>query len=94
MANIALADEHTTILRPMIEKEPRFANIQISSFTGSGGSLSVRGYVTSEEDMSDLKKMVAKSTPPVEVMYFVKVIPAGVLELGKDSNNGIIAGQK
>lgn len=71
----------------MLQQYARFTNITLYAFTDSEGSLSVSGELPLERHMSELKQVVASSKPPVEVVYFVSVIPPEVLELLK-TNTG------
>jgi hypothetical protein len=75
MENIAAAEQHIQVLQPMLRQDPRFTNIALHSFTGSGGSLMVAGGLFSETDLQDLKKLVEASKPPVTVVYNVIVCP-------------------
>jgi hypothetical protein len=80
MANMAAAKEHIEILRPMIHQDARFTNIKLYPFTGRGGSLSVSGELLSDRDLADLKEIVERSKPPVQIAYHVGVIPPGLLD--------------
>jgi hypothetical protein len=81
MQNMAAAEEHVHVLRPMLQQDPRFTNIALHPFTAAGGSLSVSGELPSELELSDLKQLVASSKPPVQVVYDVRVTPPEVLEM-------------
>ena len=80
MENMALAEQHIQVLRPMLLQDSRFTNIALHAFTGSGGSLSLSGELLSDRDLADLKHIVETSKPPVEVVYHVTVIPPELLE--------------
>ena len=83
MQNMAAAERHIEILRPLLQQDFRFTNIALYPFSAAGGSLSVSGELVSEQDLSDLKQLVDRSRPPVEVVYSVSVIPHELLQLQK-----------
>jgi hypothetical protein len=72
--NMAAADRHIPLLLPVLAKESRFADIELSAYTSSNGCLLVRGEVDSGDDLEALNKIVKASHPPVEVVYMVMVI--------------------
>ena len=80
MENMAAAEQHIQVLRPMLLQDSRFTNIALHVFTGAGGSLSLSGELLSDRDLEDLKQIVETSKPPVEVVYHVTVIPPELLE--------------
>jgi len=90
MRNMAAAEQHIYMLRPMLQQDTRFTAIALHPFTGSGGSLSVSGELGSERDLSALKQLVASSQPPVEIVYHVSVIPPELMDLLK-TNAGATA---
>lgn len=69
--NVAAAERHTPVLKPLIEKDQRFTNVSVGPFTGEGGCLLVSGAVASDTDFLDLRHMVESSAPPVAVYYQV-----------------------
>src|SRR5215472_10443050 len=69
--NLAAAERHTLLLKPLIEKDRRFTNVSVGPFTGQGGCLEVSGKVESDTDFLDLRHMVESSAPPVAVYYQV-----------------------
>jgi hypothetical protein len=73
--NMAAAERHIPILLPLLQKDSRFTNFTVSVFTGQNGSLIIDGQLYSEKDLQDLKKMVDSSSPPVAVVYNVRVYP-------------------
>ena len=73
--NIAAAEQHIEVLRPMLQRDPRFSNIVMHSHTAAGGSLLVYGQLFSDEALTDLKQIVVTSKPPVEVVYHVYLVP-------------------
>ena len=87
MENMAAAEQHIQILRPMLQQDSRFTNIALHPFTGAGGSLSVSGELLSDRDLADLKQMVVTSKPPVEVVYHVFVIPPELQEEMRKTNS-------
>src|SRR6185436_18657088 len=80
MENMAAAEQHIQVLRPMLQQDPRFTNIALHPFTGAGGSLSLSGELLSDRDLADLKQLVETSKPPMKVVYHVTVIPPELLE--------------
>jgi hypothetical protein len=88
-ANMAAADKHIPILLPMLQKDSRFTNITVHTFTGANGSLFIAGELPAESDLRDLKQMVEASKPPVAVVYHVDIIPPELLqELSKPKSEG------
>ena len=87
MQNIAAAEQHIQILRPMLQQDSRFTNIAVHVFTGAGGSLALSGELYSDRDLADLKEVVQSSKPPVEVVYHVFVVPPELLEDWKKSKS-------
>ena len=87
MENMAAAEQHIQILRPMLQQDPRFTNLSLHVFTGAGGSLSLSGELYSDRDLADLKQIVQTSKPPVEVVYHVFVVPPELLEDWKKSKS-------
>jgi hypothetical protein len=75
LANLAAAEQHTPILRAVLQRDLRFTNVTVYVFTGAGGSLQLHGELLSARDLADLKELVQKTKPPVEVLYDVFVIP-------------------
>ena len=78
--NMAAADRHIPFLLPMLQKDSRFTNIIVHTFTGANGSLLVTGELLSEDALRDLKRVVEASKPPVAVLYHVDVIPPELLQ--------------
>jgi hypothetical protein len=74
MRNIAAAERHIPALLPVLAKEARFAGVELKAYTALNGSLLANGEVASDADLTELKKIVTASQPPVEVIYKVRVI--------------------
>ena len=86
MQNMAAAEQHIRILRPVLQQDSRFTNIMLDAFSGAGGSLAVSGELLSDKDLADLKQIVATTKPPVEVVYQVVVIPPELLDEMRKTN--------
>ena len=66
-----LARLHADKLGPVLSRDARFPQIKLTVYTGAHGSLMVMGEVDNDEDKDELKKVVAASEPPVEVLFMV-----------------------
>ena len=74
--NLRLAERHADSLRPRIAAQPRFKDIDFSSFTGGpgpGGCFSVTGSVRTEADALELAKIVVDSNPDVPIYWVVSI---------------------
>jgi len=74
MANMRAVEQHIPVLRTLLDSDSRFGRIELSTYTGSNGSLMVRGELDSDEALEDLKESVGDSGPPAEVEYSVIVM--------------------
>jgi len=90
MENMAAAEQHIHILRPMFQQDSRFTNIVLYPFTGAGGSLSISGELLSDKDFADLKQVAGTSKPPVAVVYNVFVVPPELQEEIRKTNSETI----
>ncbi len=77
---MAAADKHIPILLPMLQKDSRFTNITVQTFTGYNGSLYVAGMLPSESDLENLKQIIELSKPPVRVVYHVDILPSELIQ--------------
>jgi hypothetical protein len=73
--NMASAERHIPKVRALIGKDARFRDVWLAPYTGFGGSLTVSGYVDSTGDLTDLKRLVESTEPPVNVSYGISVGP-------------------
>ena len=71
---VEAAGRHATLLQSMVSTNSRYSNLEIHPQSGLGGRIFIRGLVNSEQDLADLKKMVLKTDPPVEVVSWVHVL--------------------
>jgi hypothetical protein len=67
--NMKKADEHVPIVRQKLDSVPEFRHLYVARYTGAGGSLIVGGDVDSEADVDRVKEIVARTMPPVTVVY-------------------------
>ena len=78
--NMAAVESYLPKLTPLIKADPRFMHVKPQVFTGYDGSLLMMGGVLAEKDLSDLKKVVESTSPPVMVIWKVDVVPADILD--------------
>jgi hypothetical protein len=72
--NMSLAEQHIEQkLKPLLANDPRFAHVELYSFTAAGGSLCVGGDVMTQADVDAVKGIVEKSNSPVPITF--QVIP-------------------
>lgn len=71
--NMKLAEEHIVVLMPLFSADSRFAQIELSAFTGEGGSLLVYGEVATKADVDAADRIVKQSNPPCPVAFRVHV---------------------
>ncbi len=67
--NLHLAQVHADKLRTTLSKDPHFNRVQVSTYTGGGGSLMLTGEINNVDDKAALKKLVDTTHPPVNVFY-------------------------
>ena len=87
LKNMAAANQHIQILRPMLDQDARFTNVKLHTYSAAGGSLLLAGELLSDGDLADLKQIVLASKPPVEVVYQVYIFPPELLELRKRTDD-------
>ena len=63
------AREHLPTLAPLLAADAAFSKVVCSDFTGSGGSLSLRGDLADRVAFERLREIVASTHPPVTVWY-------------------------
>lgn len=74
--NMNLAAQHIEKkLKPLIANDSRFADVKLSPYTASFGSLLVSGDVASQEDVEALKAIVRSTHPPTEVHFYTRIEP-------------------
>ncbi len=76
--NMKRAERHIETLKPLIANDPRFSEIKLMPFTGSGGSLAVVGRVATSSDQEALRAIVMSSNPPTEVRFVTHVEPTTI----------------
>ena len=74
--NMKLAEQHIVTLKPMFNADPRFAGVELTSFTGAGGSLMVYGEVAAQGDVDAADALVKRSKPACPVVLRVRVRPS------------------
>ena len=72
-ANMARARAHIPAVRAAVAEDPRFSGLRFNEYTAHNGSLQVSGAVAGMDDLADLKKIVAATSPPVQVVWTVFV---------------------
>ncbi len=77
-ANMRTAEEIIHTIQPQLAQEPRFAGVELVSYTGGKcGCLLVHGSVASDGDLAALKAFIDVSKPAVEVKYSVTLGDGG-----------------
>lgn len=71
--NLAIAAEHIPVVRKVLDKDERFADIRAFAYTGKDGCLGIIGSVYGHNAMDDLEKAVQATAPPIHVHWEVKV---------------------
>ncbi len=67
-------DRFLPSLRPAVEGDPRFKVVELHTYTGSDGSLLVRGEVDSDADLAALREIVDQFRCPRPIEWRVEVI--------------------
>jgi hypothetical protein len=75
LENMEKARAHAPKVTALLHADTRFADVQAAQFSGQGGSLAVHGYVSTVTALQDLKRLVESTSPPVRVLWFVRVLP-------------------
>lgn len=73
MTHLRWAEEHIPVVKNALGSDPRFKDINVGRFTGSGGAILVAGQVRSGEDRESLEKIVKATHSPVPVIYDVEI---------------------
>ena len=64
------AERHiTTVLGPRLRADGRFPKVELFGYTGEGGSIGVRGEVTTWEDARSLRALVGENAPACPVYW-------------------------
>jgi hypothetical protein len=71
--NMAKARAHIPVIQRALGSDPRFANISLHDYTANDGCLIVNGNVLAGSDLDQLKKIIASTSPPTDVVYVVLV---------------------
>src|ERR1043165_2966926 len=75
--NMAAAEQHISLLRPIFASDQRFTNIVASMNTAEDGCLFIRGELPAEKDLEDLKQRINNTRPPVKVFYRIDFTTGG-----------------
>ncbi|MBI3409145.1 MAG: hypothetical protein HY040_12430 [Planctomycetes bacterium] len=73
--NMEIAETHLPVIRMAVEGDSRFSEVKPYVYTGMDGAIGVGGCVKSEEDMTNLRRLVAETHPPRPVHWSVRVMP-------------------
>lgn len=84
LRNLQASREHVRVLKPLLENDPRFAAVELSSNTAHNGSLRISGEVESQDAEAALRTIVLNSKPSVHVEYAVLVIPPEVKRIWEE----------
>ena len=72
--SVTAAFRHADVLRVMLSADSRYDKVDVHGESISRGKIFIRGCVDKEQDLFDLKEMVLKTDPPVEVVSWVKIL--------------------
>lgn len=72
MRHLKMAEQHLPTIRKVLKSHSEFLNVDAGVNTGGGGIILVVGHLRTQGDLDSLKKEVANTLPPVEVIYVVK----------------------
>ncbi len=72
---LRLADQDAPVVRKALEADGRFSEITVESFTASNGCLLVEA-VAPPGTTNELQTIVASTSPPVPVKYYVTEVKA------------------
>ena len=73
-ANVAAARQHALVVAPVVAKDKRFEVVRVSEWWSGQGYFLVSGFVDTEADLQDLKRLIASTHPPVAVAWQVEVV--------------------
>ena len=73
-ANVEAARRHAVVVAPLVAKDKRFDVVRVSEWWSGQGYLLVSGFVDTEADLQDLKRLIASTRPPVAVAWQVEVV--------------------
>ena len=71
--NLALADKYVRTISPVLQQDPRFRDVRVCTFTGRDGVVVIGGWVASDADVSDLKRIIDQSQPRVGTSFEISV---------------------
>ena len=71
--NMAKARAHIPRVQCVLESAPQFDAVELHEFTAEQGSLLVSGTVPTRTDLDRLKEIVASTSPPTAVVFWVSV---------------------
>jgi hypothetical protein len=74
-ARMARAEARAGELTAAVSRDPRFADVTFSSFTGGGGVLMIDGWVATAADLAALQGTVGNPGPKIPVFWHVVVSP-------------------
>jgi hypothetical protein len=71
--NMAKARTHIPVVAAKLQGKTEFDLIGMHPYTDLGGSLLIEGDVATNQDLLDLQKLVASTSPPVPIAWSVDV---------------------
>jgi hypothetical protein len=69
-----VAREHLPAVTNAVVSHPEFRDVQVGVGTGAGGCFLAVGTVDTQEQLSELERVIAATKPPVTVFYRVKAL--------------------
>ena len=72
--NLRLAIQHAEKIRPLLNADQRFSELQVGEYTGQGGAIWIIGYIPDDKAAIDLRRVVESTDPPVAVRYSLTVV--------------------
>lgn len=77
--NRKLGAQHLERLTPLIQANPRFADVELMVLDGGGsGYIAVGGEVATQADSNALDELITKSHPPLHVAFRVNLRDEGL----------------
>jgi hypothetical protein len=76
MWRLPRAQRHREVILQRLADDPRFQNIKVNvGTTNGGGIILIYGSLPSDDELEDLKRIIASTDPPAHVQYRVVIHP-------------------
>src|SRR5262245_55729685 len=71
--NMDLARQHAARVTPQLHQDARFTNVNLYAFGRPSAPFLIKGTVTSDVDLADLRQILLATRPPVPITWDVVV---------------------